>query len=43
MKEKKEKVKKETKEEKANEKPHFVLEVQDSKISSKDIIGKGDK
>ena len=43
MKEKKEKVKEEPKEEKANEKPHFVLEVQDAKVSSKNNIGKGDK
>ena len=28
---------------KTKEKPHYVLDVHDSKISSKDLFGKGDK
>lgn len=46
MKEKKEEVKgkkEEVKEKKSNERPHFVLEVQDAKVSNKNDIGKGDK
>jgi hypothetical protein len=35
--------KKKKKEPKTCGKPHYVLEVQDSTLSSKDIIGKGGK